>query len=236
MEDKELEYTNKENDNILTADMEADENSNKKPEETEESEAVEYKEYNDEYLTSAVEAILFSVGESVSLDRLATALVMDKKVLEKQLDSVIERYNESNRGIRLIELEGAYQLCTRNEYYDLLSRVVNTPKKPVLTDVLLETLSIIAYKQPITRPEIEAIRGVSCVHAVNRLIEYNLVAEVGRLDAPGKPILFGTTEEFLRCFGVASTKDLPLISPDKIEDFKKEAQEEAEFTLGVDVS
>ncbi len=239
MEDKELEYTNKENDNnALIADTEVNETNNEVSEtaKPDEPKAGEYREYNDEYLTSAVEAILFSVGESVSLDRLATALVMDKKVLEKQLTSVMERYNESNRGIKLIELEGAYQLCTRNEYYDLLSRVVNTPKKPVLTDVLLETLSIIAYKQPITRPEIEAIRGVSCVHAVNRLIEYNLVAEVGRLDAPGKPILFGTTEEFLRCFGVASTKDLPLISPDKIEDFKKEAQEEAEFTLGVDVS
>lgn len=239
MEDKEFEYTNEENANhALTENAEENETNNEVSEEaeTDEPEIETYKEYSNEYLTSAVEAILFSVGESVSLERLASALVMDKKVLEKQLISIMESYNESDRGIRLIELSGAYQLCTRNEYYDLLSRVVNTPKKPVLTDVLLETLSIIAYKQPITRPEIEAIRGVSCVHAVNRLIEYNLVSEVGRLDAPGKPILFGTTEEFLRCFGVASTKDLPLISPDKIEDFKKEAQEEAEFTLGVDVS
>ncbi len=219
MEDKELENTVAENLNG-----------------TEEKEAVEYKEYSNEYLISAVEAVLFSVGESVSLDRLASALMMDKKTLGQQLEVMIETYNESNRGIRIVELEGAYQLCTRNEYYDVLSKVVNTPKKPVLTDVLLETLSIIAYKQPITRPEIEAIRGVSCVHAINKLIEYNLVSEVGRLDAPGKPILFGTTEDFLRCFGVASTRDLPLISPDKIEDFKKEALEEAEFTLSVDTS
>lgn len=113
---------------------------------------------------------------------------------------------------------------------------MNTPKKLSLTDVVLETLSIIAYKQPITRPEIEAIRGVSCVHAINKLIEYNLVQEVGRLDAPGRPIMFGTTEEFLRCFGVSSTSDLPVISPDKIEDFKKEALEEADFTLSVDTT
>ena len=100
---------------------------------------------------------------------------------------------------------------------------------------MLETLSIVAYKQPITRPEIEAIRGVSCAHAINKLMEYGLVDEVGRLDAPGRPILFGTTEEFLRSFGVASTEELPMISPDKIEDFKKEAQEEAnEITLGLD--
>ncbi len=222
MEDNAIEYTN--NNNVSDDDGYID------------GPIIEYKEYSDEYLTSALEAILFSVGESVTIDRIATALMMNKKSLEKQLSFIINNYNREDRGIRIIELEGALQLCTRNEYYDVLSKVVNTPKKPVLTDVLLETLSIIAYKQPITRPEIEAIRGVSCVHAVNRLIEYNLVAEVGRLDAPGKPILFGTTEEFLRCFGVSSTNDLPLISPDKIEDFKKEAQEEAEFTLGIDVN
>ena len=183
------------------------------------------KEYSDDYLTSAIEAILFSVGESVSIDRLASALEMDKRKLTKQLE-----------GIRIIDLDGSLQLCTRNEYYGILAKVVNTPKKLSLTDVVLETLSIIAYKQPITRPEIEAIRGVSCVHAINKLIEYNLVQEVGRLDAPGRPIMFGTTEEFLRCFGVSSTNDLPMISPDKIEDFKKEALEEADFTLSVDTT
>lgn len=194
------------------------------------------KEYSDDYLTSAIEAILFSVGESVSIDRLASALEMDKGKLTKQLEGIIYNYNNSDRGIRIIDLDGSLQLCTRNEYYGILAKVVNTPKKLSLTDVVLETLSIIAYKQPITRPEIEAIRGVSCVHAINKLIEYNLVQEVGRLDAPGRPIMFGTTEEFLRCFGVSSTNDLPMISPDKIEDFKKEALEEADFTLSVDTT
>ena len=194
------------------------------------------KEYSDDYLTSAIEAILFSVGESVSIDRLASALEMDKRKLTKQLEGIIYNYNNSDRGIRIIDLDGSLQLCTRNEYYGILAKVVNTPKKLSLTDVVLETLSIIAYKQPITRPEIEAIRGVSCVHAMNKLIEYNLVQEVGRLDAPGRPIMFGTTEEFLRCFGVSSTNDLPMISPDKIEDFKKEALEEADFTLSVDTT
>ena len=194
------------------------------------------KEYSDDYLTSAIEAILFSVGESVSIDRLASALEMDKRKLTKQLEGIIYNYNNSDRGIRIIDLDGSLQLCTRNEYYGILAKVVNTPKKLSLTDVVLETLSIIAYKQPITRPEIEAIRGVSCVHAINKLIEYNLVQEAGRLDAPVRPIMFGTTEEYLRCFGVSSTNDLPMISPDKIEDFKKEALEEADFTLSVDTT
>lgn len=200
-----------------------------------EEQPVAYKEYSTEYLVSAVEAILFSIGESVSVDRLAKALEMETKKLSKQMEEVLAIYNQSDRGIKMVELENAYQLCTRNEYYDVLTKVVCTPKKPNLTDVLLETLSIVAYKQPITRPEIEAIRGVSCAHAINKLMEYGLVDEVGRLDAPGRPILFGTTEEFLRSFGVASTEELPMISPDKIEDFKKEAQEEAnEITLGLD--
>lgn len=192
-----------------------------------------YKEYSTEYLVCAVEAILFSIGESVSVDRLAKALEMEVGTLSRQMEEVIEAYNREERGIRMVELDNAFQLCTRNEYYDVLTKVVCTPKKPNLTDVMLETLSIVAYKQPITRPEIEAIRGVSCSHTINKLMEYGLVEEVGRLDAPGRPILFGTTEEFLRSFGVASTEELPVISPDKVEDFRKEAQEEAdEITLG----
>ena len=97
----------------------------------------------------------------------------------------------------------------------------------------METLSIIAYKQPVTRLEIEQIRGVKCDYVVNKLIEYNLIQELGRLDAPGRPILFGTTEDFLRSFGLTSVEDLPAISPDKIADFKIEAEEETEIKLNI---
>lgn len=238
-----IQENDMENDNIDESEeirnteySEDDQTDSNQTDDDQDTDAPQYKEYSDEYLTSALEAILFSVGESVSVDRLASALEMEKKVLVKQLENIIYNYNNSDRGIRIVELDGSLQLCTRNEYYGILAKIVNTPKKLSLTDVVLETLSIIAYKQPITRPEIEAIRGVSCVHAINKLIEYNLVQEVGRMDAPGRPIMFGTTEEFLRCFGVSSTSDLPLISPDKIEDFKKEALEEADFTLSVDTS
>ena len=132
-----------------------------------------------------------------------------------------------------MKLEQSVQLCTKNEYYDVLTKVVNMPKKHSLTDSLMETLSIVAYKQPVTRQEIEAIRGVSCVHAINKLVEYNLITEVGRLDAVGRPILFGTTEDFLRCFGVTSMDDLPIITPDKIEDFRQEAMEEVNIKVDV---
>ena len=118
--------------------------------------------------------------------------------------------------------------------YDTIIKLTQIPKKHVLTDVLLETLSIIAYKQPITKLQVEAIRGVKSDHAINKLIEYNLVCEVGRLDAPGRPILFGTTEVFLRTFGLKSLDNLPAVNPEKIEDFKLQAEEEAgQITLDI---
>lgn len=107
------------------------------------------------------------------------------------------------------------------------------PKKATLSDVALETLSIIAYKQPVTKAEIEKIRGVKSDHAINKLIEYDLVRELGRIDAPGKPIVFGTTEEFLRSFGVQSLDELPVISTVKMEDFKAEAEEEVQLKLDI---
>ena len=115
--------------------------------------------------------------------------------------------------------------------YDYLIKLVKQPKKYTLTDVVLETLSIIAYKQPVTRGEIEKIRGVSCDHAINKLIEYGLVEEVGRLDVPGRPLLFGTTEEFLRSFGVKKIDELPVLNPDQIEEFKQEVEKEVQIEI-----
>ena len=103
----------------------------------------------------------------------------------------------------------------------------------MLTDTLLETLSIIAYKQPVTRLEIERVRGVSCDHAVNKLLEYDLIMEVGRLDAPGRPLLFGTTEQFLRSFGVKSLEDLPELSAVQVEEFKQQAESEVQLQLDI---
>ena len=157
-----------------------------------------------------------------------------KKETKKLLDELIKEYrSSSNIGMNIIELDGAYQMCTKPQMYEYLIRIAKQPKKRVLTDVLLETLSIIAYKQPVTKAEIEKIRGVSSEHAVSKLVEYNLVQELGRLDAPGRPIVFGTTEEFLRNFGVDSTDNLPEISPVKMEDFRAEVEEEMQIKLDV---
>jgi len=182
---------------------------------------------------AAIEAILFSIGDAVSSKDIAKVLELDEKDVIRLVNDMIDRYEADDRGIKIVKLEDSYQLCTKNEYYDVLSQLVNMPKKHNLTDSLMETLSIIAYKQPVTRQEIEAIRGVSCVHAINKLVEYKLITEVGRLDAIGRPILFGTTEDFLRSFGVTSMDELPVITPDKIEDFKQEAMEEAQLKIEV---
>lgn len=184
-------------------------------------------------LKAALEAILFSMGDSIDAESIAQALEVEEEQIRTVLNEMEQEYEDPSHGIRIIRLEGRYQLATKKEQYPALIRLVRQPRKINLSDVVMETLSIIAYKQPVTRSQIEKIRGVSCDHAINRLLEYGLICEAGRLDAPGRPILFGTTEEFLRHFGTDSIDDLPRISPVKVEDFKAEAEEEAKLKLEV---
>ena len=186
-----------------------------------------------EKLQSAVEAILFTMGDSVGLDKLADAIGDDEETTKKLIHSMMGRYEEEDRGIKIIELDNAYQLCTKKEMYEYLIRVAKQPKRHVLTDVLLETLYIIAYNQPVTKLEIEKIRGAKTDHAVNKLVEYGLVEETGRLDAPGRPLLFGTTEEFLRRFSIHSLDELPVLDQEQIAHFKEEAEDEAQLKLDI---
>ena len=184
-------------------------------------------------IKAAIEAVLFTMGDSVEASRLAQALELPEEELHEIIAKMMSAYEEEDRGIRIIRLENSYQLCTKKEYYDTLIRIARIPRKNSLTDVLLETLALIAYKQPVTKLELEKIRGVKSDHAVNKLVEYELVSEIGRKDAPGRPILFGTTENFLRHFGVDSVDDLPAIDPLRREDFKLEAEKEVETKLKV---
>lgn len=184
-------------------------------------------------LQGVIEAILFTMGESVELSRIAAAIEHDEETTRKMIYNMMDEYEVENRGIQIIELDNAFQMCTKKEMYEYLIRIAKQPKKYVLTDVLLETLSIIAYKQPVTKLEIEKIRGVKSDHAVNKLVEYGLVEEVGRLDAPGRPLLFGTTEEFLRRFSVQSLEELPTLNPEQMEHFKEEAEDEAQLKLDI---
>lgn len=184
-------------------------------------------------IKAVIEAVLFAMGDSVEMSKLTHVLGISEKEVREVIAEMNESYEKTDRGIYIAELENSFQLCTKPELYEYLIKVAKAPKKYVMSDTLLETLSIIAYKQPVTRLEIEKIRGVSSDHAVNRLLEFNLIQELGRLDAPGRPLLFGTTEEFLRTFGVKSIGDLPVANPEQVEDFKKQAQEEAELKVDI---
>ena len=187
----------------------------------------------DQEYKNIIEAILFTMGDSVELEKIADALELDKKKTKKLIEEMKAEYEESGRGIRIQEFDKSYQMCTDQTMYEYLIRIAAHPKKQVLSDVMLETLSIIAYKQPVTRGEIEKIRGVSCDHAINKLLEYGLIAELGRLDAPGHPILFGTTEEFLRRFNVRSVDELPQVTPEVMEKFREEAERETPVEVPV---
>lgn len=184
-----------------------------------------------EKLQGMIEAILFTMGDSVELSKIANAIQHDEDTTRRLIRNMMDQYDSDTRGIRIIELDDSFQMCTKPEAYEYLIRVAKQPRRYVLTDVLLETLSIIAYKQPVTKLEIEKIRGVKTDHAVNKLVEYELVEEVGRMDVPGRPILFGTTEEFLRRFSVQSLNDLPGLNPEQVENLKVEAEGEAQMTL-----
>lgn len=180
-----------------------------------------------------IESILFAMGEPVELSSLCTVLEMERPPVRELIDEMIRDYEKDNRGITIIVLDDAYQLCTKPALYEYLTKIAKTPRRYELTDALLETLSIIAYKQPITRLEVEKIRGFNSDKAINRLVEFGLAEEVGRLDAPGRPLLFGTTTEFLRSFGVASIDELPVPGADLVNDFRAEAEEE--ISLAVEV-
>lgn len=182
---------------------------------------------------AVLEAVLFTMGESVEISRLADVIEEDVKTTKDILQGMQERYEKEDRGIGLTQFDTAVQLCTKPDMYEYLIKIAKTPRKMVLTDTVLETLSIVAYKQPITRVEVERIRGVSCDHAINKLLEYDLITELGRLDAPGRPLLFGTTEQFLRCFGVGSIEELPELTPVQVEEFKQQAEAEVQLQLDV---
>ena len=182
---------------------------------------------------AVIEAVLFTMGESVEIGKLAELIGEDLRTTKKIIGKLQEKYAAADSGISLVYFDNAVQLCTKAEMYEYLIKIAKNARKITLTDTVLETWSIIAYKQPVTRREIEAVRGVNCDHAINKLLEYDLIRELGRLDAPGRPLLFGTTEQFLRCFGVSNLEELPEMNPEKLEEFKRQAEAEVQLKLDI---
>ena len=168
-------------------------------------------------LLRAAEAVLFAAGESVSADQLARALDQTPAVCRRLVAQLSEEYDREGRGMQILELEGRYQMTTRPDYYEYVKVLYRSVQKTELTDTQLETLAIVAYRQPVTKQEIEDIRGVRSEGVINRLLEFDLIQEVRRLKAPGRPILLGTTESFLRCFRLKSLKELPGLPEENAE-------------------
>lgn len=160
-------------------------------------------------LVGAVEALLFAAGKPVTLKSLCEILEKEKEEIKEALQALEMNLIERKSGIQLVKLNDAYQLATLEIYYDYVCKLLDNRSKPSLSQAALEVLAIIAYNPKVTRAEMEKIRGVSSDSAMNKLLEYNLIEEAGRMDAPGRPMMYQTTDEFLKMFGYTSLKDLP---------------------------
>lgn len=169
-------------------------------------------------IKSIIEAILFSAGRVVETKELMAILELSNEDIDTIMQNMKNEFEEQNRGIEIIKVDNGYQLCSKKEYYDYIYPLFDNRAKPSLSAAALETLSIIAYNSKITRAEIEQIRGVNSDGTIYKLLEYNLIEEVGRLDAPGRPTIYSTTKEFLKMFGISSLEELPELPKYKIDE------------------
>ncbi len=167
-------------------------------------------------LQYAIEGILFAAGEPVKASKLAAVLEEPIEKVNEAVKLLRHEYDLNLRGLKIIEIDDGYQLCSRPEYYAYIQEILGEQRRQALSNAAMEALAIVAYKQPITRGQVEFIRGVNSDGAMNRLVERNLIEESGRLDAPGRPILYKTTQNFLRCFGLKNPSDLPPVDMSKI--------------------
>ena len=177
-----------------------------------------------ENIKKIIEAICFSAGRTVTIEELMLTLEISKNELDEIINSMQEEYKQ--RGIELIKVENGYQLCSKKEYYDYIYPILDKRAKPRLSGASLEVLSIIAYNPRIMRAEIEAIRGVNSDASIYKLLEYGLIEEAGKLDLPGKPMSYKTTNEFLKMFGYSSLKELPELPKYKMNENKQIVIEE----------
>ncbi len=162
-----------------------------------------------ENISAAIEAILFANGASVEISRIAQALEVTVKVAEKHISALMDDYNKSNRGITIIKMDDSYQMVSCKEYAPQIRTVMDLRRNTPLSQAALEVLAVVAYNQPVTKAFVEQVRGVDCSGVIGSLTAKGLVEEKGRLELPGRPLLYGTTEHFLRCFNISSVEELP---------------------------
>ncbi len=177
-------------------------------------------------ITAAIEAILFSNGDSVEKSRIAQALEIPEKLVDESVDKLIDDYKAHDRGITIIKLDSAYQMTAVKQYAEQIRTVMDLRRNTPLSQAALEVLAVVAYNQPVTKAFVEQVRGVDCSGVIGSLTTKGLIEEKGRLELPGRPLLYGTTEHFLRCFNISNLKELPPLP----EDDKKEEDEGQEET------
>ena len=171
---------------------------------------------NNDKIPYAIEGILFAAGEPVKTAKLAAVLEIETTAVEEAVRLLKYEYDTQERGLMIIDIDEGYQICSRPEYYNYIQIILGEQRRQALSNAAMEALAIIAYKQPVTRGQVEYIRGVNSDSAVNRLCERGLIEECGHLDAPGRPILYRTTQNFLRRFGLSTPKDLPELDLSKL--------------------
>ena len=172
----------------------------------------------------AIEAILFAAGDPVGIERMALAIGAGTDQVEAALKELMDTYSFERRGMRIIRLEDAYQMVSAQELSEVITRALETRKPPKLSASALETLTVIAYYQPTTKAFVEQIRGVDSSYTISALLNKKLIEEQGRLSVPGRPILYGTTPDFLRTFGIASLEELPEVDLPKAQTQQLEMQ------------
>ena len=183
---------------------------------------------SNEEMKRAVEAILFAAGESVEISRIAQALELTTKKAENLLEEVKEEFNSQTHGFKIMRYKDSYQFVTHKEYEEQIRMVMDLNRKKPLSQAAMEVLAVIAYNQPVTKAFVEQIRGVDCSGVIGSLTVKGLIEEQGRLELPGRPLLYGTTENFLRCFNISSIEDLPPIPQSDKEDKSEETSVESE--------
>lgn len=181
---------------------------------------------NNKEILPLLEAVLFAMGEPIEIERLCVALGLDEIVVSEALSALMEKYESDEYGICLLKLENKYQICTKQKYADSIRSVIEVKKNAPLSQAAFEVLAIIAYNQPVTKAFIEQIRGVDCSGVISSLCQKSLIEEKGRLDLPGRPLIYGTTAEFLRCFCISSLDELPPLPDNTISDSSDETSED----------
>ena len=192
---------------------------------------------NTEKIISSIEAMLFAAGDPVEVTKLADILEIDIETAEKMLGYLSAQYDERNSGIMLIRIENKYQLCTREEYNEEVRKLMEIKKNAPLSNAAFEVLAIIAYNKSVTRSFVEQVRGVDCSGPISSLVQKGLIEEKGRLDLPGRPLVYGTTDRFLRCFSLNSLDDLPeLPKSDEIEQITQDTNQTSLFDDKSDIN